>query len=187
MKKKFNFKYPKITALIITIVLAYIVFKNPAVGKFITNINGFGRIGFFIAGMLYTFGFTSPFSTGFFLTLNPENILLTGIIGGAGAMISDLFIFRFIRFSFRDEFEKLRNEKISRKLKDLVKKSIGKKTRKILMYIFACILIASPLPDEAGVIILAGLTKMKAGILAIIGFILNTLGILAILWIGSLI
>ena len=49
------------------------------------------------------------------------------------------------------------------------------------MYAFVGILIASPLPDEIGVIMLAGLTKINFKILAIISFILNTLGILIIL------
>jgi uncharacterized membrane protein YdjX (TVP38/TMEM64 family) len=49
------------------------------------------------------------------------------------------------------------------------------------MYAFAGILIASPLPDEAGVIMLAGLTKIKTWALAIISIILNTIGILIML------
>src|SRR4030042_4077826 len=155
MKRQFNFKYPKITALIIVIIFTYILFRNPAVRNFISSLDGGGNIGIFIAGMGYTFGFTGPFSTGFFLALNPKNILLAGIIGGIGAMFSDLLIFKFVRFSFTDEFNRLRNEKISRKLKDFMKKILGKKARKILLYIFACILIASPLPDEGGIIILA--------------------------------
>jgi len=43
------------------------------------------------------------------------------------------------------------------------------------------ILIASPLPDEAGVIMLAGLTKIKSNVFAILSFSLNTAGILILL------
>jgi len=49
------------------------------------------------------------------------------------------------------------------------------------LYIIAAILIASPLPDEAGITILAGLTKIKAYAVAIISIILNTIGILILL------
>jgi len=49
------------------------------------------------------------------------------------------------------------------------------------MYLFAGVFIASLLPDEAGVIILAGLTKLSARALSVIGFVLNSLGILIIL------
>ena len=49
------------------------------------------------------------------------------------------------------------------------------------MYAFAGILIASPLPDEAGVTMLAGLTKISVKSLALISFILNTLGIIILL------
>jgi len=50
------------------------------------------------------------------------------------------------------------------------------------MYLFAGLFIASPLPDEAGVIILAGPTKLSTKALSVISFILNSLGILVILF-----
>lgn len=184
--KKFYFKYPKIAGLILAIIFAYFIFRNPIVRNFISNLDGGGNFGIFIAGMGYTFGFTSPFSTGFFLTLNTKDILFSGIIAGLGAMFADLVIFRFARFSFADEFHKLRDEGISIRLKEFMRKIAGKRTRKILLYIFACILIASPLPDEAGVIILAGLTKIKPKIMAIISFVLNTIGIIIILITGKI-
>lgn len=183
MKKRF-FRYPKLTALIIVIIFAYILFKKTEIGDFIINLNGLSYLGIFIAGMLYTFGFTSPFSAGFFLTLNPENIFIAGIIAGVGAMVSDLFIFKFVRFSFKNEFERLKNEKIIRKFRNFTKKIIHKKIRKILLYLLAGSLIASPLPDEAGLVIIAE-TKIKAKILGAISLILNTIGILVILWIGK--
>ena len=49
------------------------------------------------------------------------------------------------------------------------------------MYAVAGLIIASPLPDEAGIILLAGLTKIKASILAPISLAMNTLGILILL------
>jgi hypothetical protein len=81
----------------------------------------------------------------------------------------------------------LRKEKISVKTKKIIRKILDKKLRTYLMYIFAGGLIASPLPDEAGVILLAGLTKIKPRILAIIGFILNSLGIFALFYISKII
>ncbi len=184
MKRWFKFKYPKIFSLIIIILASYIIFRNPGVIRAISNLGDLGYLGVFIAGLLFSFGFTSPLSAGFFLVLNPKNILLASVIGGLGAMFADLFIFKFIRLSFKDEFNNLKNEKISIKTKKLIKKILDKKIRIYIMYILAGGLIASPLPDEAGVILLAGLTKIKARFLAIIGFILNTFGILALFIIG---
>jgi len=60
-------------------------------------------------------------------------------------------------------------------------RNVNEKIRIYLMYAFAGILIASPLPDEAGVTMLAGLTKISVKSLALISFILNTLGIIILL------
>jgi len=181
MKRLFKFRYPKIVTLIIAIVLAYIIFSNPKVGEFVANLGTLSYLGVFIAGMLFTFGFTSPFSAGFFIALSPQNLFLAAIIGGAGALFSDLVIFKFIRITFEDEFYRLRHTKAIRKVEHLIETMIGHKIKMYLMYVFAGFLIASPLPDEAGVVMLAGLTKIKTGALAILSFILNTLGILVLL------
>jgi len=185
MKKKFKFKYPKITIFIFVIIIAYFIFKNPTVIKFISHLNSFSNFGAFVAGFFYSFGFTSPLSAGFFLQLKTENIIFTGIIGGIGAMLADLFIFKFIKLSFKEEFEKLKEEKILKKIRNFTRRRFKKGIRTIASYIFAGILIGSPLPDEVGVTILAGLSKIKERAIIIIGFILNTIGIILLLLIGS--
>jgi hypothetical protein len=106
-----KFKYLKLTAFVALIVIAYFIFKNPVIAGFISNLNSFGNFGALIAGFFYSFGFTSPLSAGFFLTLRTENIIFTGAIGGVGAMFADLFIFKFVKISFKDEFERLKKEK----------------------------------------------------------------------------
>jgi hypothetical protein len=181
IKKLFNFKYPKLMLLLGAIIASYFIFSNPEVSSFISDLGAFNYLGVFIAGLLFSFGFTSPFSAGYFIALNPEKIILAGIIGGFGAMLMDVLIFKFIRFSFKNEMNRLKKEAISRKIENILNKTLIGKLKIYIMYIFAGILIASPLPDEIGVIILAGLTKVKTTIIMILGFILNTLGIIILL------
>lgn len=181
MKRLFRFKYPKIALWIIFIIAAYFVFSNPSIQNFINNNEFDGYLYVFIFGALFTFGFTTPFSIGFFLTYNPENILLSAIIGGIGAVFFDLAIFRLIRFSFMDEFRKLEKEKEFSKISNLFRIKLSRKIKVYLTYVFAGIIIASPLPDEMGVSMLAGLTKIKTFTLAVLSFIFNTLGILVML------
>lgn len=176
-----KFKYPKILGFIIAIILAYVIFRNPYISGFVSHLGRLSYFGSFIAGMLFAFGFTAPFSVGFFVTLNPSNIWLTGIIAGLGALASDLFIFKLIRISFEEEFTRLGNVKLIKKVSRSIEKSVGKKIKVYLMYSIAGFLIASPLPDEAGIIMLAGLTKIKISILSILSFVLNTIGILIVL------
>ena len=181
MKKLFKFKYPKIILLLITIVLSYFIFRNPFISDYLSHIGTLGYLGVFLGGILFAFGFTAPFSVGLFISLNPSNIWFAGIIGGFGALIADLLIFKFIKFSFKDEFNRLKKTKTLRSIGFLIQRSLGTKIKLYIMYVFAGILIASPLPDEMGVIMLAGLTKINFKILAIISLILNTLGILIVL------
>jgi len=168
-----KFKYPRLAGFIAAIIAAYFIFSNPSVSSFISRLGELKYLGTFIAGIFYTFGFTSPFSAGFFIDLNPSNIWIAGIIGGFGALVGDMLIFEFARKTFRAEFERLKKTKIIKK--------INSHLDHIILYILAAILIASPLPDEAGITIIAGLTKIKTLAIVAISIALNTIGILILL------
>ncbi len=176
-----NFRYKKIFLLLLSIIIAYLIFSNSKIADYVSSLNSFGYLGVFIAGLFFAFGFTSPISAGFFITLNPENLWLAGILGGLGALIGDMIIFKFIRFSFMDEFQRLKKTSIIKKVSMLIDKTLNHKIKVYFIYAFAGIFIASPLPDEAAIIMLAGLTKIKSNILAIISFVMNTAGILILL------
>jgi len=177
MKRLFKFKHPKTIIFFISIVLSYLVFTNKSALEVISRLNELNYIGIFIAGIMFPFGFLAPFSVGFFITSNPSNILTASIIGGLGALISNLIIFKIIRFSFIDEFNKIKHTKIIKEINHSIDKNISHKIKNYLLYIFAGIIIASPLPDEIGVTMLAGLTKIRQDIFLILSFILSTLGI----------
>ncbi|MEM0465724.1 MAG: hypothetical protein QXW97_03430 [Candidatus Pacearchaeota archaeon] len=177
----FKFKYPKILILGIIIIIAYYIFRIEAVSNYLSNLGNWGYIGIFIGGLLFSFGFTSPFSVGLFLLINPSNIWIAGIIGGFGALISDMLIYKLIKISFMDEFKRLKKTKAVRDIEKLIQQSFGKKIKVYLLYSLAGLLIASPLPDELGIIMIAGITKINFKNLAIISFLLNTIGILIIL------
>jgi hypothetical protein len=177
-KYVFNFPYKKIFLLVLFIFLAYLIFRNPSVQTVVSSLGKLQYFGVFIAGMFFTFGFTTPFSAGFFIVLNPANPLLTALIGGMGAVIGDLAIFSFIRFSFMDEFKRLEKTFLIRKISQEMQLHFGSRIRLYLLYALAGLIIASPLPDEAGVIMLAGLTHIKPKVMVTISFIFNSLGIL---------
>lgn len=181
MLNLFGFKYIKTLSLLAVIFIAYFIFKNPAIESLVSGLGGYSYFGVFIAGMLFAFGFTAPFAAGFFIALTPPNLWAAGIVGGAGALFSDLLIFRFIRSSFKKEFRNIENTKAVKKVGSLIENYLGIKIKLYIIYVFAGILIASPLPDEIGVIMLAGLTKIKIKILSILSFLLNTIGILILL------
>jgi len=180
-KNLFKFKYPKLALLFILIIVAYILFQNSGVSNSIAHLNQFSYVGGFISGILFSFGFSVPFAIGYFIVSNPSNIFLFALIGGLGASLGDLIIFKTIKFSFMDEFESLEKTKTFHKINLIAKKNISVHLRHYLTYILAGITIATPLPDEIGVTMLAGLTTIKPKVLALISLILHTIAIYLIL------
>jgi len=175
--------YPKLALLAISIVVAYYIFTIPKFSLFLDSLDGMGYIGVFIAGLLFSFGFTTPFAIGLFATLNPENIPLASLIGGIGALISDIIIFRLIKLSFMDEFKRLQKTSPFKMLTHAVENNLAKKIRIYGLYVLAGFIIASPLPDEIAISMFAGITTIEVKRLALISFIMNTLGIMLILFI----
>ena len=177
-------KYPKLLLLLLTFVIAYILFSGKTYLPFYNFLKTLNYLGVFLAGVFFAYSFTAAPATAILLILAKEqNILLTGFIAGFGALLGDLVIFRFIRHSFADEIKKLSKEKtlnsINNKFPNVLKK--------YLIPVLACFIIASPLPDEIGVSLLATSRFISTKIFSIISYTLNTAGIFIILIIGNLI
>ena len=182
----FNYleKYPKFLLLFITFLIAYLLFYSKDYGQFRDFTASLGYPGTFVAGMLFTYGFTSAPATAIFLILaQHQNIYIASLIGGLGALIGDLFIFSFIRSSFTNEIRKLSRERI-------VKYFNGRlpgRLKEYLLPVAAGFIIASPLPDEIGVTLLAASKVISTKIFSVVSYLLNTAGIFVILYIGKII
>ncbi len=181
MKILFKPKYPKLTILLMSVILAYYIFSNPAIAEKILKLESLGYLSYIIFGALFTFGFTTPFAVGFFFIANPPNIVIASILAGIGAFLADIIMFNWVKFFFLEEFNKLERGHPVKDLNKLIKRSLPLKIKNYLLYVFIGIIIASPLPDEIGVTLLAGLTETKIKIFAALTFVLHTLGVLAIL------
>lgn len=182
VKKIIGFKYPKLFFLILSIAVAYHIFSQPYVLDFMANLRYLSYFGVFIAGIFLAFGFSAPFSVAFFIAAQPENIFLATLLGGIGATIGDIAIFKTIKFSFMDEFKRLKKSNIVKSIREIVRIKKHILLKHYLLYVFAGIMIATPLPDEIGVSMLAGLTTVKPKILGILSFLLHSLAILALLF-----
>lgn len=185
VEKLFSFKYPKLFLLVFSVILAYYLFTRPFFAEQIASLNSLSYLGVFISGLFLSFGFSAPFSIGFFMTSHPNNILLATLTGGVGAAISDMIIFKTIKFSFMNEFNELKKNKIVKRIKKIVDMNIRLTIRHYFLYLFAGIMIVTPLPDEVGVSMLAGLTTIKPLKLALVSLVLHTLTIFFILKFGA--
>ena len=180
MKRLFIFTYPKLTLYALAIILAYFIFQIPSVTGFFSGASQLFFIVVFFSGFLYSAGFTTPIATGLFLSLSVLSPWKYAFLAGFGALIADLGIFSLIRFSFMDEFEKLENTSfVSHVI--LFSHKFPKNLRVFFVYLFAFLIIASPLPDEVAIAILAGFTKIHSYAFIFVSYFANTLGIFILL------
>src|SRR3990167_6602182 len=112
-------KYPKILLLLLTFLIAYFLFQGREIIFLHDTITSLGYLGTFLAGILFTYGFTAAPATVILLILSKEqNIIISGLTAGLGALLGDIIIFKFIRYYFADEIKKMSNEKILIKIKN---------------------------------------------------------------------
>ncbi|MBI2046941.1 hypothetical protein HYT26_02135 [Candidatus Pacearchaeota archaeon] len=183
MRHFLRLRYPKLLLLLVMTILSYLIFTNPYIKEFVLNfgIGHFGYISSFTAGILMAFGFSAPIAIGFFIISQPQNIVISAILGGLGAILGDLLIFNFVRFSFIDEFKRLERTKPFRAVIKAIEKNTTARIRNYILYIFAEIIIASPVSDEIGITMLAGLTSIKQKIFSVVTFFVHAVVILIIL------
>lgn len=175
--------YPRLLCFVLSCVFAYILFQQGAFVSFIDVMNGHGYVSFFVGGILFSFGFTSPFAVAMFIeAASHANPFLAAPVAGAGALLSDLSIFGIARLSFAEELHRLGSIPVMRRLYSLLHhERISESIRRYLLWSVAGFVIASPLPDEFGVTLLSSVTNVKAKWFGVLCFTLNTIGILLIL------
>lgn len=177
--------YPKLLILCLCTIAAYVVYAYGGL-RWLDDIPVSGEyLAVFIGGLLFSFGFTSPFGIGVFLEIGHKvDPILAGLLGGLGALLSDLVIFEIMRFElFHDEMHRIRSSRIvvwAHKV--LHHEKFPETIRRYLLWSFAGIVIASPLPDEFGVALVSSLTDIRARSFALLCLTFNTLGIILLLY-----
>jgi len=177
-------KYPKFLLLVLTFLLAYLMVRERDFLHLTDILGPTGYLGIFIAGGFFTYGFTTaPAIAALLMLAKGKDVLLAGLLGGIGAMIGDVIIFEFLRSSFSDEIRMLSREKWVRRFHGRIHGTL----KKYLIPVLAGFIIASPLPDEIGVVLLAAASKhVTTKKFLLISYVFNTIGIMAILYAGSL-
>ena len=177
-------KHHKLLLLILSIILAYFLFQESYFDPLREFILKTGYFGTFVAGIFFSYGFTSAPATAVFLLIAKEqNLWLAVIIGGLGSLVGNFFIFNFIKKYFKDDIKKVAKQKLVL----YVEHKLSHKIRKYVALASAGIILASPLPDEIGISMLAFTHMVSPKEFYIASFILHSLGILVIIWFGSLI
>ncbi len=181
---RFIATYPKLLLLACSFAAAYLLYHFGYFDLLEERLNGHGYVSAFLGGLLFSFGFTSPFGIGIFVEIAPHvHPMTAAVIAGTGALMMDLLIFELLRFSaFHDEIHRLRETQWFMMLhRALHHESISERIRLYILWAFAGIVIASPLPDELGVSVVSGITNINTKAFSALCFFCNTVGILIIL------
>lgn len=162
----------KLLSLVLGIAIAIFILTHPAFHKTIESLGSFGYLGSFTAGLFYTSIFTSMPTSAVFLVLGDNNLnpFVLSVIGGAGAMLGDYIIYKI----FRSEIDGLNKAYVFKN-----------RFVKLIAVIAGMVIIASPFPDEAG-IMLIGITKLNLEKFLPISFALNSAGIFILLGLGKI-
>lgn len=172
-----HWHYKNTVILILSLILFLVFADSPIIKDTIDKIGDLGYGGAFIAGFFFVSIFTvAPAAVVIYDLATKLNPYEVAILAGAGGVVGDYLILRFLK------------NKVFKELTPLLKEAKG--IRKIshlfrtpyfswLIPIIGAALIASPMPDEVGVGML-GLSKIKNWQFLLITFILNAVGIFII-------
>ena len=175
-KHKNNSLIKDLALVTFSIFVAVILAKTGAFESLIVSAQGLRFVGSFIAGMFFTSVFTTaPATVALGEIARSNSVITVAILGGLGALIGDLIIFRFVKDRASEHFSYLIKISKSERLFSIFKLRVFR----WMIPFLGALIIASPLPDEIGVAML-GLSKMKSSYFISLSFVLNSAGILII-------
>ena len=177
----------KIILLLLTFIVAYVIFRGRNFLPLHNILLSMSYLGTFLAGFFYAYGFTAAPATAILLSIaKDQNLIVASLVGGFGALISDIIIFMLIKSTFSYEVKAISKTKLIKFIGKEEKLLFGS-FKKYILATFAGFIIASPFPSELGISLMASLKDISFKRFLIIAYILHTIGIFIILNIGNLI
>lgn len=161
----------------LSILAAIVLVKTETITNLLTSTQELEFIGSFIAGIFFTSIFTTvPAIVTLGEIAQEYSLFLTAVAGGAGAVLGDLLIFRFVRDRFSQHLLEIVGIKGGQRGMGAIFK---KGPLRWGMFVVGGLIIASPLPDELGITLL-GFSKMKLSWFIPLAFVCNASGIFLI-------
>lgn len=162
--------------VILGLFVAYLLARGGVVGYLASITADFTVASSFVIGLFFTSVLTTTpaiVAIAEFAQFIPP--LLLALVGGAGAVVGDLLIFRFVRSPLANYFVKMASHSKLRAIGRFLE-------RGPLWWVvpaLGALVIASPLPDELGLIMM-GLSHIRMTSFIILSYTMNTLGIFLI-------
>jgi len=177
-------KYKFTWLFLLSVVAAIFLYESGFFARLVGALGSYDYLGALIAGMFYGFSFTSVLASFFFVESGAHyNPYVLAILGGAGAMMVDLVLYKFVRDHLFLELKELAKILVPAMKHERWALFTGHYLFAWVMLILGIFLIATPLPDEIGLAFF-GAAKVRVSHVLMITFVLNTLGILSLNLIG---
>ena len=187
MLKKILFKipYPKLLLLIISLYIGRLILTDANNFHFHSIIERLGYAGTFFAGIFLPFGLTfGPAAAVLILAGKNQNFLISSAVACTGALIGSYTIFSVVKLSFETELKKLSSSRLFSKATTFFEKKIPLFVRRYILPVFAGIIVATPLPEELGVALVAASQNISVPIFYLVSFFFSTFGIFILIALG---
>lgn len=177
-----RWQFKNTTLLIISLILFFYFAETAFVQSLLRGAGYLGYLGAFLAGLFFVSTFTvAPAAAVLFKLADTYHPVEVALLAGAGAMLGDYLIYRYMRDKVFDELVPVFQRMGGKYLVDLFKTPFF---AWLVPFVGAAI-IALPIPDELGISML-GLSKLKQWQFLLLTFTLNAAGILAIVILARL-
>lgn len=168
--------YRGILFVLLGIVLAFFLSTSETFHAFINNLGAFGYVGAFVAGMFFVSTFTVASAVLVLLLLSHQlPSWQVSLIAGLGATLGNYLLFLFIKEKIVGHVKQFAK---TRKKHD--KHLLFRRHSHWLLPFAGLIVMATPLPDELGILLLS-IFEMRTYQFLLVSFTLKTAGIYALL------
>lgn len=165
-----------LSLIILSVGAAVLLARSGLVAAALDATSGAALLETFVAGMFFTSAFTTAPAIAVLGEIAQRNpIFITAGVGALGSLAGDSIIFRFVRDRLTEDLAAL----VGKRGRDTLRHIVSRRIFRWFSPFVAALIIASPLPDELGVLIL-GLTSTRTMRFAIFSYAANFAGILAI-------
>ena len=175
-RQRRSFAYKHTVGAILAISAFVMLLDTAIIQALLNDIVRLGYLGIFLSGFISVSFFTAAPAVVLLLAFaHSYNPFIVAAIAGGGAMVGDFIIIKFVEDKIAHELKP-----VARRLK-LISfiNLLHKKRYKSITATLGAVLIATPLPDEAGIALL-GLSHLSTLRLLGVTLILNCAGILAL-------
>lgn len=172
--KRWNrWRFKNTFLLLLSLIAFFYLAETPFISKLLSDLGDLGYIGAFVTGIFFVSTFTvAPASVVLFNLADKLNPVEVSLLAGAGAMLGDYIIFKYVKDKVFHEILPIIKKLHTPKVKLLFKSPYFAWAFPVL----GALVIASPFPDEVGVSMM-GISNISKWKFLLITFILNAAGI----------